>query len=151
MAPSIIREACATLQIGEVIEREALLYLQCVLETKSPAFRCRVQNQAPLAATSLYLAIRMHQLPVSVQRLVLAVGQKACFSVKLFWKVAQAVHRAPPAVDYTTFAVQVMADVVNVRATLKIQVYPICLVVSILGMLMMARVPFARCSLSNFI
>lgn len=69
----------------------------------------------------------MHQLPISVQRLVSAVGQKANFSVSLFWKVAQAVHQTPPAVDYTRFAVLVMADSVNVRASLKIEVCHICL------------------------
>ena len=69
----------------------------------------------------------MHQLPISVQRLVSAVGQKSNFSVSLFWKVAQAVHQTPPAVDYTRFAVLVMADSVNVRASLKIEVCYICL------------------------
>ena len=133
-SPDIVRAACATLHLGEVIEREALLYLQGVLE--SPSFATSVtklgnqrqhQYQAPLAATSLYLAIRMHQLPISVQRLVSAVGQKANFSVKLFCKVAEAVHQTPPAVDYTRFAVLVMADTVNVTATLKSQVCHVCI------------------------
>lgn len=69
----------------------------------------------------------MHQLPISVQRLVLAMGHKANFSVKLFWKVAQAVHQTPPAVDYTRFAVLVMAETVNETATLKTEVYHACM------------------------
>ena len=64
----------------------------------------------------------MHQLPISVQCVVSAVGQKAKFSVKLFWKVAQAVHETPPAVDYTRFAVLVMAGVVHTKASFKLQV-----------------------------
>ena len=94
--------------------------MYCILE--SPAFSCHIQNQAPLAATALYLAIRMHQLPVSVQRLVSAIGQRACFSVDLFWEVAQAVHQTPPAVDYTRFAVLVMANLPNMKATPRMQV-----------------------------
>lgn len=116
----LIVEACSALGLGDVIGKEALLYLSCVLE--SPAFSCHIQNQPPLAATALYLAIRMHHLPVSVLRLVSAMGQEACFSVNLFWEVAQAVHQTPPALDYTRFAVLVMADLVNVMATLKLQV-----------------------------
>ena len=69
----------------------------------------------------------MHQLPISVQCVVLAVGQKAKFSVKLFWKVAQAVHETPPAVDYTRFAVLVMADVAHTQASLKLQVCCVCM------------------------
>ncbi|KAL3161033.1 hypothetical protein ABBQ38_009417 [Trebouxia sp. C0009 RCD-2024] len=64
----------------------------------------------------------MHQLPVSVQRLVSAVGQKACFSVNFFWEVAQAVHQTPPAVDYTRFAVLVIADLADMKATPRMQI-----------------------------
>lgn len=119
-APGIIGEACTVLELGNLIAKEALLYVYCVLE--SPAFSCHIQNPAPLAATALYLAIRMHQLPVSVQRLVSAVGQKACFSVNFFWEVAQAVHQTPPAVDYTRFAVLVIADLADMKATPRMQV-----------------------------
>ena len=75
----------------------------------------------------------MHQLPISVQHLVSAVGQKGNFSVTLFWKVAQAVHQTPPAVDYTRFAVLVMAESGNVRATLKTQVCRMCTSVPLLA------------------
>ena len=120
-AVDTIRRACALLQVGDLIETEAVLYLQCALER--PAFKTlNAECVAPVAAICLYLAIRMHQLPVSVQRLLLAVGQQAQFSVKLFWQVAKAVNQNPRAVDYTKFAVLVMADLHDEKASTKMQV-----------------------------
>ena len=119
------KRACALLQVGDLIEKEAVLYLHCALEC--PVFkRWNVEQLLPVAAICLYLTIRMHQLPVSIQCLLLAVGQQAQFSVNLFWQVAKAVNQHPPAVDYSKFAVLVMADLHDEEASTKMQVSYAC-------------------------
>lgn len=117
-ASDIIRCSAKELGIGQLVETEALFYLEC-------AFSCHIQTShrpASLSAACLWLAIRMHLLPITMNQVAAAVGEEARLTLKLFHKVAVAAQQNPPATDFTKFALHGMGKIPHVCASTKMQV-----------------------------
>jgi len=112
-----IHRVAVSLGLGDVLTTEALWYLECSSNSTTSQPITDVWS-----AACLYLAIRMHQLPISPAQVAAAAGQDSRMILKLFQKVATACAQTPPPVDFTKFTLHSMAKVPGVQPATKVKV-----------------------------
>ncbi|KAL0042374.1 hypothetical protein WJX77_010295 [Trebouxia sp. C0004] len=112
-----IHRMAVSVGLGDVLTSQALWYFEC----SSNSATSQPVNDA-WSAACLYLAIRMHQLPISTAQVAAAVEQDSRLILKLFQRVATACKITPPAVDFTNFTLHSMTKVPGVRPATKAKV-----------------------------
>ncbi len=103
--------------LGDVLTSQALWYFEC----SSHSGTTQPMNDV-WSAACLYLAIRMHQLPISTAQVAAAVKQDSMMILKRFRKVATACKVNPPAVDFTNFTLHSMTKMPGVQPATKVKV-----------------------------
>ncbi len=113
----VIHRMAVSVGLGDVLASQALWYFECSSNSATSQPIIDVWS-----AACLYLAIRMHQLPISTAQVAAAVKQDSKLILKLFQKVATACKINPPAVDFTNFTLHSMTKMPGVQPATKVKV-----------------------------
>ena len=95
----ILRLAAKILQVGKMLEDEAVFYLEC-------AYDVQATKATALAAACLYLTIRQHQLPISLHSVLTAVEPNLKLTSELLLAVADACQLKVPIFNWTHFGIR---------------------------------------------
>ena len=110
-----LRLAAKILQVGKLLEAEAVFYLECAHDVQAT-------KATALAAACLYLTIRQHQLPVSLHSVLSVVEPNLKLTSELLLAVADACQLKVPTINRTHFGVRSLSLMPGVEAWLKVQV-----------------------------
>ena len=113
----LIHRMGVSLGLGDVLTSQAVWYFECSISSATSQPLDNVWS-----AACLYLAIRMHQLPISTAEVAAAVKQDSRLNLKLFQKVATACKVNVPAVDFTSFTLHSMTKRPGVQPATKVKV-----------------------------
>ena len=115
----VIRRIAHAINVGGFLEREAIFYLDCAYDSSA---RVRHADFAALAVACLYVAMRMHQLPVNIYGMLIAF-QPGVRPSNLSSSVADACWLRLPAVDYTQYVVHSLSFNSDLEPSIKAQVH----------------------------